>query len=121
MKKSILKFLNTPHLGDFDLEQFADLLIEHICTPEFTALYARRTCSEPSPGLDITLSQLEKTMSALTDAMTALGQQIAAANSASNAAHLQAIDDHLTKLDTEEGADEATIADTTAGLQALGG
>jgi hypothetical protein len=61
-------------------------------------------------------------MSQLVDALTALGQQIAAAtaaNSTNNAAHLAAIDAHLTKLDTEEGADEATIADTTAGLQAL--
>lgn len=61
-------------------------------------------------------------MSALTDALTALGQQIAAAtaaNGTNNAAHLAAIDDHLTKLDSEEGADEATLADTTAGFQAL--
>jgi len=58
-------------------------------------------------------------MSQLTDALTALGKQIAALNAASNAAHLQAIDDHLAKLDSEEGADAATIADTTAGLQAL--
>jgi hypothetical protein len=59
------------------------------------------------------------TMSALVDALTALGKQIATLKTADNAAHLQAIDDHLTKLDTSEGADEATIADTTAGLQAL--
>jgi hypothetical protein len=61
-------------------------------------------------------------MSQLVDALTALGKQIAAASTAGgvdNSAHLQAIDDHLAKLDTEEGADEATQADTTAGLQAL--
>ncbi len=58
-------------------------------------------------------------MSALTDAMTALGKQIAASNAANNTAHLQAIDDHLAKLDASEGADEATLADNTAGLQAL--
>jgi len=61
-------------------------------------------------------------MSALVDALTALGQQLAAAtaaNSTNNAAHLATIDAHLTKLDSEEGADEATIADTSAALQAF--
>ena len=58
-------------------------------------------------------------MSALTDAMTALGKQLAALNPSANAAHFAIIDAHLTKLDSEEGADEATIADTSAGLQAL--
>jgi hypothetical protein len=58
-------------------------------------------------------------MSQLTDAMTALGKIIAANNSATLAPHLAAIDAHLTQLDSEEGADEATIADTSAGLQAL--
>ncbi|HEX3747625.1 MAG TPA: hypothetical protein VHW09_27005 [Bryobacteraceae bacterium] len=58
-------------------------------------------------------------MSALVDALTALGQQIAALNPTANAAHLATIDAHLTKLDTEEGADEATIADTTAALNAF--
>ena len=61
-------------------------------------------------------------MSAIVDALTAIGQQIAAASAATktdNSAHLAAIDDHLTKLDTEEGADEATIADTSAALQAF--
>ena len=58
-------------------------------------------------------------MTALVAAFTALGQQIAANNNAANAAHFAAVDAHLVKLDTEEGADEATIADTTAGLQAF--
>ena len=61
-------------------------------------------------------------MTALVDALTALGQQIAANTAATktdNSAHLQAIDDHLTKLDSEEGADEAAIADTSAALQAF--
>jgi len=58
-------------------------------------------------------------MSALVTALTALGAQIAANNNAANAAHFAAIDAHLAKLDSEEGADEATIADTTAGLQAF--
>lgn len=61
----------------------------------------------------------EELMSALVLALTALGQQIAANNNTANAAHFAAIDEHLTKLDAEDGADEATIADTTAGLQAF--
>jgi len=58
-------------------------------------------------------------MSALVTALTALGAQIAANNNAANAANFATINAHLAKLDTEEGADEATIADTTAGLQAF--
>ena len=58
-------------------------------------------------------------MSDLVTALTALGAQIAANNNAANAAHFATIDAHLAKLDTAEGADEATIADTTAGLQAF--
>ena len=58
-------------------------------------------------------------MSDLVTALTALGAQLAANNNAANAAHFAAIDAHLTKLDTEEGGDAATIADTTAGLQAF--
>ena len=58
-------------------------------------------------------------MSALVTALTALGQQLAANNNSANAAHFAAVEEHLAKLDTEEGADEATIADTTAGLQAF--
>jgi len=58
-------------------------------------------------------------MSKLVDALTALGKQLAANNNAANAAHFAAVEEHLAKLDTEEGADEATIADTTAGLQAF--
>jgi hypothetical protein len=58
-------------------------------------------------------------MTALVAALTALGQQLAANNNAANAAHFAAVEEHLAKLDTEEGADEATIADTTAGLQAF--
>lgn len=58
-------------------------------------------------------------MSQLTDAMTALGKAIAAKNDPTLAPHLAAIDAHLSSIDTKQGADEATIADTTAGLQAL--
>jgi len=58
-------------------------------------------------------------MSKLTDAMTALGKIIAANSSAETAAHLATIDAHLASIDTKEGADEATIADQGAGLQAL--
>ena len=58
-------------------------------------------------------------MSQLTDAMTALGKVIAANNNATLAPHLAAIDAHLASIDTKEGADEATIADQAAGLQAL--
>jgi len=58
-------------------------------------------------------------MSQLIDALTALGQQIAANKNPANAAHFATIEAHLAKLDTAEGADEATNADTTAGLQAF--
>lgn len=58
-------------------------------------------------------------MSALVDALTALGKQLAANNSADTAPHLKAIDDHLTAIDTKQGADEATIADQAAALQAF--
>ena len=58
-------------------------------------------------------------VSALVAALTALGQQIAASGGTANAAHLATIDAHLVKLDSEEGADEATIADTSAALAAL--
>lgn len=58
-------------------------------------------------------------MSDLVTALTALGAQLAANNNTANAAHFAAIDAHLAKLDTEEGADEATEADTVAGLQAF--
>lgn len=58
-------------------------------------------------------------MSDLVTALTALGAQLATNNNAANAAHFAAIDAHLAKLDTEQGADEATIADTQAGLQAF--
>lgn len=58
-------------------------------------------------------------MSDLVNALTALGKQLAANNDTANAAHFAAVEEHLAKLDTEEGADEATIADTTAGLQAF--
>ena len=61
----------------------------------------------------------EKLMSELTDALTAVGKLIAANKAAVDPAHLAAIDAHLAKLDSEEGTDEATQADTTAGLQAL--
>jgi hypothetical protein len=58
-------------------------------------------------------------MSQLTDALTALGKIIAANSASVDPAHLAAIDAHLTKLDTSEGADAAAIADTQAGLQAF--
>lgn len=58
-------------------------------------------------------------MSALIDALTALGKQLATLNPAANAADFQAIDDHLTKLDTAEGATDATATETKAALQAF--
>src|ERR1019366_6079011 len=119
MKQSIWKFIKERFPREFGPGELSEALVEHIRTPEFAALYREQVHPLPGPGMGSQLSTLETTMSKLTDAMTALGQQIAAANSTSNAAHLQAIDDHLTKLDGEEGADEATIADTSAGLKAL--
>jgi hypothetical protein len=75
--------------------------------------------TQPIPGKIVKHITNEELMSALVTALTALGAQIAANNNAANAAHFATIDAHLAKLDSEEGADEATIADTTAGLQAF--
>jgi IPT/TIG domain len=58
-------------------------------------------------------------MSTLTFAMAALGAVIAANKNAVDPAHLAAIDAHLAAIDAKETTDEATMADTTAGLKAL--
>lgn len=58
-------------------------------------------------------------MSELVTAFGLLGQQFAASNNPNNAAHLAAINDHLTKLDDEENTDSADIKDTRDALQAF--
>jgi DNA-binding GntR family transcriptional regulator len=61
----------------------------------------------------------EFNMSQIVDALTAIGKLVAANRASVDPAHLAAIDAHLAKLDSAVGADEATEADTTAGLQAF--
>lgn len=53
-------------------------------------------------------------MSKLTDAMTALGKTIAASGGTANAAHLKAIDDHLTAVDGIESGTKADVANLAA-------
>lgn len=122
MKKSLHDFLLTrfPTLPCDWLEHIANAVFDHICTPEFTALYTQRNPHIPKVGVcPVTDHDWRIAMSALTDALTALGKQIASLNPTANAAHFQAIEDHLTKLDSSEVIDAAAIKDTQDGLNAL--
>lgn len=107
--------------NDEPLEDFSDKIAREIVShPAFTAQHAQRIPTLPDLGMGEHFNhQWSKLMSTLTEAMTALGQLIAANKSPETAAHLQAIDDHLSSIDGKQTTDEAAIADQKDGLQAL--
>ena len=128
MKHAIHQFLEEKFgKRSFGFGELSEALADHIVTPEFSALYAQRTCRPPEVGLGEILSILklmEKHMFDIAKALGDLGTKIGAGNAGGvTQAQLddlkKGVDDHFTTLEGKETLDSSDIATLKTGLTNL--